>query len=66
MVGIAFVQSWTPKLLIDGGLSAEQGLAAGVMLNLGGILGGVLASCCAARFAMRQLEIGFLGLGPSQ
>jgi benzoate transport len=63
MLGISFVQSWTPKLLIDGGLSAEQGLTAGVILNLGGIVGGVLVSCCAARVAMRELAIGFLALG---
>jgi benzoate transport len=63
MLGISFVQSWTPKLLIDGGLSAERGLTAGVILNFGGIVGGVLVSCCAARFALQRLEIGFLAIG---
>jgi benzoate transport len=63
MLSISFVQSWTPKLLIDGGLSAEQGLTVGVVLNLGGILGGVLVSCCAARFAIRHVEIACLALG---
>jgi benzoate transport len=54
--GISFVQNWTSKLLIDAGLSAEQGLTAGVVLNLGGILGGVLMSCCVARFDPRRIE----------
>jgi benzoate transport len=63
MLGISAVQSWTPKLLIDGGLSQQQGLSVGVVLNLGGIFGGLLVSVCAVRFSMRRLEIIWLALG---
>jgi benzoate transport len=36
-----FVLSWTPKLLVEAGLSATEGVTGGVLLNLGGIAGGL-------------------------
>lgn len=42
MFGFYFVMSWTPKLLVAAGLSAEQGITGGVLLSVGGILGAAL------------------------
>ncbi|NNG65625.1 MFS transporter, partial [Pseudomonas fragi] len=37
MFGFYFVMSWTPKLLVSAGLSAQQGITGGVLLSVGGI-----------------------------
>lgn len=50
-----FVASWTPKLLVEAGLSAGQGITGGVLLNLGGIVGSSLFGLLAARLGLRQL-----------
>ena len=42
MFGFYFVMSWTPKLLVAAGLSAQQGITGGVLLSVGGILGAAL------------------------
>lgn len=42
MFSTFFVQSWTPKILVDSGLSQEQGVFGGVLLTLGGIFGGLV------------------------
>lgn len=49
MMSFYFVLSWTPKLLVDAGLRAEQGISGGVLLNLGGIAGGLGLGLLAAR-----------------
>ncbi|MEL4893490.1 MFS transporter [Xanthomonas protegens] len=55
MFAFYFVLSWTPKLLVQAGLSAEQGVTGGVLLNLGGIVGGALFGGLAARFLLPRL-----------
>ncbi len=49
MMSFYFVLSWTPKLLVDAGLGAEQGISGGVLLNLGGIAGALGLGLLAAR-----------------
>lgn len=44
------------------GLSAEQGVTGGVLLNLGGIAGGGMFSWLAARARLSRLTAGALGL----
>ena len=39
MAGFYFLASWIPRLITLAGLTAKQGLATGVVLNLGGIIG---------------------------
>src|ERR1700686_126173 len=39
MAAFYFFVLWTPRLLNEGGLTVTQGLSAGVLLNLGGIVG---------------------------
>ncbi|GAE60199.1 hypothetical protein XPN_2105 [Xanthomonas arboricola pv. pruni MAFF 301427] len=62
MFAFYFVLSWTPKLLVVAGLSAEQGVTGGVLLNLGGIAGGAIFSALAARARLSWLTAGVLGL----
>lgn len=49
MLSFYFVLSWTPKLLVDAGLRAEQGISGGVLLNVGGIAGALVLGLLAAR-----------------
>ncbi|MGO1072443.1 MFS transporter [Lysobacter sp. CA199] len=57
MFSFYFVLSWTPKLLVSAGLSAQQGITGGVLLNLGGIVGGSLFGWFAARRSLSTLTI---------
>ena len=36
-----FVVNWTPKILVDAGLSLDSGISGGLLLSLGGVLGGL-------------------------
>lgn len=49
MYGFYFVNSWTPQLLVEAGLSAEQGISGGIALALGGTVGSVLYGWVAGR-----------------
>ncbi len=62
MFSFYFVMSWTPRLLVTAGLSAQQGITGGVLLNLGGIAGGTLFGLLASRFPLRGLALRFIGL----
>ena len=55
MFSFYFALSWTPKLLVSAGLTATQGITGGVLLNLGGILGGVLFGLVAVRVRLAWL-----------
>jgi benzoate transport len=55
MFAFYFVLSWTPKLLVSAGVSAQQGITGGVLLNLGGIVGGSLFGWLASRWALSRL-----------
>lgn len=62
MFSFYFIMSWTPRLLATAGLSAQQGITGGVLLNVGGIFGGSLIALLAARIAVRTLTCVFLAL----
>jgi len=55
MFSFYFALSWTPKLLVSAGLSAQQGITGGVLLNVGGIVGGSLFGILAARLELGRL-----------
>lgn len=59
MFGFYFVTSWTPKLLVEAGLSATQGITGGVLLNLGGIFGTTLLGFLATRIALKHVLVGY-------
>ncbi|RZF26514.1 MFS transporter [Paraburkholderia sp. UYCP14C] len=55
MLCFYFVLSWTPKLLVSAGLSAQQGITGGVLLNVGGVVGGVLFGFISSRIRLKPL-----------
>jgi benzoate transport len=55
MAGFYFVMSWTPRLLVQAGMSASQGVTGGVLLNAGGIIGCTLFSLVSGRGKLRTL-----------
>lgn len=60
MFGFYFIMSWTPKLLVSAGLSAQQGVTGGVLLSIGGIFGAALIGMLAARFKISHLLAVFM------
>jgi benzoate transport len=60
MAGFYFVMSWTPKLLVQAGMSASQGVTGGVLLSVGGIVGCTLFSVVSGRIKLRTLLTSFL------
>jgi benzoate transport len=59
MYGFYFVNSWTPKLLVDSGLTTQQGVTGGLALALGGTIGSVLYGVVSTRRDHRVVLIGF-------
>jgi len=55
MFSFYFVLSWTPKNLVDLGFTVEQGIFALVLLNLGGIFGGLAFGYFARLSSARTL-----------
>ncbi len=60
MAAFYFFVSWTPRLLNAAGLSATAGLTAGVLLNLGGIVGCGGFAVVARRADARRLLVASL------
>lgn len=58
-----FFMSWTPKLLIDAGLSKEAGLSGGIVLNAGAIVGGIALGLLASRIRLNWLQSGYALIG---
>ncbi len=55
MLTFYFVMSWTPKILVDSGLSTGQGISGGVLLNVGGIVGSLLLGYLSARLPLARM-----------
>lgn len=51
-----FVMSWTPKLLVEAGLTKDTGLSGGVLVNVGGVAGTVLLGVLARRLGVFRLH----------
>lgn len=58
MFSVYFSLSWTPKLLVQAGMSTQQGVTGGVLLNLGGIVGGSLFGFLALKAKLKHLVFG--------
>ena len=58
-----FAGSWTPRLLEQSGLSAQQGISGGILLNVGGVVGVLIVAALALRFAVDRLAVVALVLG---
>lgn len=59
MFSFYFVVSWTPKLLVDAGLSMSQGISAGAILQAGGLLGALIMGVLGSKFATNKLSAWF-------
>jgi MFS family permease len=55
MLSFYFVLSWTPKNLVDLGFTPSEGILASVLLNLGGIGGGMAFGYIADKWAARAV-----------
>ena len=55
MFSFYFVLSWTPKNLVDLGFTVEQGILALLLINLGGIFGGLTCGYFTKRLNARTL-----------
>ncbi|KAA8731254.1 MFS transporter [Acinetobacter qingfengensis] len=62
MFGFYFVMSWTPKILIAMGMSAKQGVSAGILISIGGIFGAAIIGLLAAKIRIFYALSSFLGL----
>jgi benzoate transport len=62
MFSFYFIMSWTPRLLATAGLSAQQGITGGVLMNGGGIFGGAVFALLASRLRLKWLTSGFLAV----
>ncbi len=55
MLGFYFVLSWTPRLLVAAGMSTQQGITGGVLLNIGGIIGGSAFAWLSVKGSLKGL-----------
>ncbi|MFI7452984.1 MFS transporter [Nonomuraea sp. NPDC049714] len=58
-----FASSWTPSLLLQAGMSNQQGISGGVLLSLGGVTGAALLGVLASRIEPRRLTAAYFFLG---
>ncbi|WP_181276227.1 MFS transporter [Brevibacterium oceani] len=59
MFGFYFVNSWTPRLMNEAGLSDSLAMFVTVGLTLGGAIGSVVFGLFTARFSTRSVLMGF-------
>ncbi|MUL40579.1 MFS transporter [Streptomonospora sp. PA3] len=59
MFGFYFVNSWTPTLLVEKGLSEGAAVTAGMAISIGGTVGSVLYGAAARLRTPRVVLIGF-------
>src|SRR5579871_5899199 len=62
MLSFYFVLSWSPKNLVDLGFSVSEGIYATVLLNAGGIVGGLMFGFIAPRTGARRLSAWLLAV----
>ena len=55
-----FVANWTPKILVDAGLSRDASFSGGVILSIGGVLGGIFVGWMASK--AHVLRVGSVGM----
>ena len=57
-----FILTWTPKILVNAGLSVEMGIGGGVIVNAGGIIGSVLLGFIASRYSLTNVVALYIAL----
>ncbi|MEV5887907.1 MFS transporter [Nonomuraea fuscirosea] len=58
-----FASSWTPGLLLEAGMSNQQGISGGVLFSLGGVTGAILLGVLASRVEPRRLTAAYFVAG---
>lgn len=53
MFGLYFANTWTPRLLVESGMSEQQGIIGGIMLTMGGTVGSVLYGVLTTKWDAR-------------
>lgn len=53
MFGFYFANSWTPRLLVESGMTEQQGIIGGLMLTMGGTFGSLLFGVLTTRWDAR-------------
>jgi benzoate transport len=54
MLPLYFMLQWTPKVLVDAGLSLNSGISGAVLMNAGGVAGGLLFGLTTRRAGLRH------------
>lgn len=62
MAGQYFILTWTPKLLTMAGMSPEQGVSLGIILNFGGIFGAILMAFLTVRYKIHLVLSTFFAI----
>jgi len=62
MIPFYFMLNWTPKVLVDQGLSLATGISGAVIMNGCGVIGGLLFGLSTNRTGLRQATSWFLVL----
>lgn len=57
-----FILNWTPKILVNAGLSMEMGIGGGVIVNAGGVIGSVLLGFIASRYSLTNVVALYIAL----
>jgi benzoate transport len=55
MIPFYFVLNWTPKVLVDEGLSLTTGISGSILMNATGVVGGLLFGLLAQKFGLQRL-----------
>jgi benzoate transport len=55
MIPFYFVLNWTPKVLVDEGLSLTTGISGAILMNASGVVGGLLFGLAARPFGLQRL-----------
>lgn len=61
--GFSFANSWTPKLLNESGMTAQQGILGGIMIAFGGTIGSLIFGVLTTKVKPRTLLMVFAVLG---
>ncbi|MFW0772264.1 MFS transporter [Paenarthrobacter nitroguajacolicus] len=59
MFGFYFANSWTPRLLVESGMTEQQGIIGGLMLTMGGTFGSLLYGGLTTRWDERRTLMAF-------
>lgn len=62
MFGFYFANTWTPRLLVESGMSEQQGIVGGLLLTLGGTFGSLLYGLLTTKFSEKAVLIAFVVL----